>query len=139
MILAGLLIAVIGIAWGEVFPINKKLWTSSFVLLTSGVGLIGLGLCLGLFDVAGYRKLARPLEIVGINAIFIFVGSGLVAQLLRETSVGEQSTKGWLYETVFTDHIGDPKLASFAFAAATVAFWWIILWGMARRGWSVRV
>ena len=139
MIVAGIIVAAMGIAWGEVFPINKKLWTSSFVLLTSGVGMIGLGLCLGLFDVAGYRKLARPFEIVGINAIFIFVGSGLLAQLLGATHVGESSTKGWLYAKVFTDHISDPKLASFAFAAATVAFWWIILWGMARRGWSVRV
>ena len=139
MIVAGIIVAAVGIAWGEVFPINKKLWTSSFVLLTSGVGMMGLGLCLGLFDVAGYRKLARPFEIVGINAIFIFVGSGLLAQLLGATRVGESSTKGWLYEKIFTDHISDPKLASLAFAAATVAFWWIILWGMARRGWSVRV
>lgn len=148
MILAGLLIAAIGIAWGEVFPINKKLWTSSFVLLTSGVGMMGLGLCLGLFDVAGYRKLARPFEVVGINAIFIFVGSGLLSQLLGAIEMeitgtnGEAeaiSAKGWIYKEAFTDHISDPKLASFMFAAATVAFWWIILWGMARRGWSVRV
>lgn len=139
LIVAGIGLTAVGIAWGDVFPINKKLWTSSFVLLTSGVGMIGLGLCLGLFDVAGYRKLARPFEIVGINAIFIFVGSGLLAQLLGATRVGESSTKGWLYEKIFTDHISDPKLASLAFAAATVAFWWIILWEMARRGWSVRV
>jgi predicted acyltransferase len=139
LVVAGLIVAAVGLAWGTVFPINKKLWTSSFVLLTSGVGMMGLGFCLGLFDVAGYRKLARPFEIVGINAIFIFVGSGLLSQLLGAIRVGESSTKGWLYEKIFTDHISDPKLASFMFAAATVAFWWIILWGMARRGWSVRV
>ncbi len=139
LVVAGLIVAAVGLAWGTVFPINKKLWTSSFVLLTSGVGMTGLGFCLGLFDVAGYRKLARPFEIVGINAIFIFVGSGLLSQLLGAIRVGESSTKGWLYEKIFTDHISDPKLASFMFAAATVAFWWIILWGMARRGWSVRV
>jgi predicted acyltransferase len=139
LVVAGVIVAAVGLAWGTVFPINKKLWTSSFVLLTSGVGMAGLGLCLGLFDVAGWRKLARPFEIVGINAIFIFVGSGLLSQLLGATRIGESSTKGWLYEKLFTNHISDPKLASLAFAAATVAFWWIILWGMARRGWSVRV
>ena len=148
LIAAGIVLTAVGIAWGDVFPINKKLWTSSFVLLTSGVGMIGLGLCLGLFDVAGYRKLARPFEIVGINAIFIFVGSGLLSQLLgaikasvtTPAGVVEKTTvKGWIYKELFTDHISDPKLASLAFAAATVAFWWIILWGMARRGWSVRV
>lgn len=148
LIVAGIVLTAVGMAWGHVFPINKKLWTSSFVLLTSGVGMIGLGLCLGLFDVAGYRKLARPFEIVGINAIFIFVGSGLLSQLLgtikasvtTPAGVVETTTaKGWIYKELFTDHINDPKLASLAFAAATVAFWWIILWGMARRGWSVRV
>lgn len=148
LVVAGLVVAAIGLAWGMVFPINKKLWTSSFVLLTSGVGMTGLGLCLGLFDVAGYRKLARPFEIVGINAIFIFVGSGLLSQLLgaielkiagADGNADAISAKGWIYKELFTDHISDPKLASFMFAAATVAFWWIILWGMARRGWSVRV
>ncbi|WP_428307514.1 acyltransferase family protein [Lacipirellula sp.] len=147
-VIIGAVMAAIGLAWGEVFPINKKLWTSSFVLFTSGVGTIGLGLCLGLFDVAGYRKLARPFEIVGINAIFIFVGSGLLSQLLGAISakvtaadgtIETTSAKGWIYKELITDHIADPKLASFLFAAATVAFWWIILWGMARRGWSVRV
>lgn len=148
LVVAGLIVAAVGLAWGTVFPINKKLWTSSFVLLTSGVGMTGLGLCLGLFDVAGYRKLARPFEIVGINAIFIFVGSGLLSQLLGAIEMkivdadgGAEaiSAKGWIYKELFTDHVSDPKLASLMFAAATVAFWWIILWGMARRGWSVRV
>jgi predicted acyltransferase len=139
LIIVGLIVAAIGLAWDQAFPINKKLWTSSFVLLTSGVGMIGLGLCLGLFDVAGYKRLARPFEIVGINAIFVYVGSGLLARTLEATHVGELTTQDWLYKEAFTDQISDPKLASFAFAAATVAFWWIILGGMARRGWSVRV
>ena len=139
LIVAGLIVAAIGLAWGQVFPINKKLWTSSFVLLTSGVGMAGLAICLGLFDVAGYRKLARPFEIVGINAIFVFVGSGLLAQTLGAIKVGDTTAKGWLYKELFTDHISNAQLASLGFAFAYVIFWWIILWAMARRGWSIRV
>ena len=67
------------------------------------------------------------------------IGAGLLARLLSATHVGSQTTQQWLYEKLFTDHIADPKLASLAFAVTTVAFWWAILWAMARRGWSVRV
>lgn len=141
LIIVGIIVAAIGLAWGQVFPINKKLWTSSFVLLTSGVGMAGLAICLGLFDVAGYHKLARPFEIVGINAIFVFVGSGLLAQTLGAIKVGDTDTtaKGWIYKELFADHISNVQLASLGFAATYVIFWWIILWGMARRGWSIRV
>jgi predicted acyltransferase len=55
------------------------------------------------------------------------------------THIGGLTTKGWLYQTCFTSWISEPKLASLAFAMATVGFWWIILGIMARRGWSIRV
>jgi hypothetical protein len=45
----------------------------------------------------------------------------------------------WLYSTLFTSWIADPKLASLAFALAVVSFWWLVLWGMWRLGWSIRV
>jgi predicted acyltransferase len=139
LFVGGLAIAVAGLAWHETLPINKKLWTSSFVLLTGGLAISSLAVCLAVFDVAGMRRLGRPFEIVGVNAIFVFVGSSLLARLLASTHVGEQTTKDWLYQKLFTDHIADAKLASLSFALATIACWWIVLWVMARRGWSVRV
>jgi predicted acyltransferase len=139
LIAAGAAIAAIGLAWGEVFPINKKLWTSSFVLLTGGLASIGLGLCLGLFDVAGFRRLARPFEIVGVNAITVYVGAGLMARVLGSTRIGDHTTHQWIYRHLFTDHIANPKLASLGFALLFVAVWWLIAWAMSRRGWSLRV
>jgi predicted acyltransferase len=59
--------------------------------------------------------------------------------LLGRTHVGDATTHEWLYHTLFTSWITEPKLASLAFALATVAFWWLVLWAMARRGWTVRV
>jgi len=129
----------VGWAWGLVFPINKKLWTSSYVLLTGGLAMIVFAGALLKFDVGGWRRLARPWEIFGINAIFVFVASGLLAILLARTRVGETSTHDWIYGEFFTSWIADPKLSSLAFAAATVAFWWLVLWAMARRGWTIRV
>jgi predicted acyltransferase len=138
LIAAGAAVAAVGQWWHEVFPINKKIWTSSFVLLTSGLASIGLGLCLAIFDVAGWRRLARPFEVVGVNAITIYVGAGLLARLLGSTHIGELTTHEWVFKQ-FTDHISDPKLASLGFALLHVTFWWLIAWAMARRGWTVRV
>jgi len=135
----GMACVLIGLAWHAVLPINKKIWTSSFVVLTGGWALIVLGACLLKFDVWGWRRLARPFEIVGINAIFVFVASGLVSVLLSVTHVGEQTTKQWLYEHLFRSWISSPELSSLGFALVTVTFWWLVLWGMSRLGWSVRV
>ena len=79
LVACGFAIAAIGQTWHFAFPINKKLWTSSFVLLTGGLGMTLLAACLWIFDIRGWRRLARPFEIVGINAIFVFVCSGLLS------------------------------------------------------------
>ena len=139
LLVAGVTVAAIGLLWGQSFPINKKLWTSSFVLLTSGLAVANLALCLAVFDIGGHRRLARAFEIVGVNAIFVFVGASLAAQTLALKYKPDASLKDWIYEEGFTDPIHDPYLASFAFALTTVAIWWIILWAMSRRGWSIRV
>lgn len=139
LVVCGLLVAGLGEVWGLWLPINKKLWTSSFVLLTGGLATACLGACLAAFDVAGFRRGARPLEIVGVNAIFAFVGSGLLARLLGTIRVGEGSLQQAIYQTLFASRIADPRLASLGFALLTVAFWWIVLALMARRGWSIRV
>jgi predicted acyltransferase len=135
----GLACFAVGWGWGFWFPISKKLWTSSFVLLTAGLAMVALALCLLVCDVWGRRRLARPFEIVGINAIFVFVASGLVAQLLGIVKIGGVTAHAWIYRHLFTSWIADPMLSSLSFALATVAFWWLILWGMSRCGWSVRV
>lgn len=139
LIVAGIVIAAIGQGWHFAFPINKKIWTSSFVLLTGGLAMIMLAGCLLKFDLWAWRRLARPFEIVGMNAIFVFVASGLLAMTLGRTHVGELSTHQWLYQTLITSWIDDPKLASLAFAILIVSFWWFVLWVMSRLGWTIRV
>lgn len=128
-----------GILWGTTFPLSKKLWTSSFVVLTAGWALVFLAGSLLKFDIWGWRRIGRAFEVVGVNAILVFVASGLSAVLLGVTHVGEQTTKQWLYETLFTSWISTPELSSLAYAIATVAFWWIAMWLLSLRGWTVRV
>lgn len=139
LVACGLAIAAAGQLWHEWLPINKKLWTSSFVVLTGGLAAAGLGACLAVFDVLGMRRLGRPFEIAGVNAIFAFVGSGMLARLLGTVPWGETTVRQALYQFAFASRIADPKLASLAFALTTVAFWWVLLALMARRGWTIRV
>jgi predicted acyltransferase len=139
LVVAGLICAAVGQGWHYWFPINKKIWTSSFVLLTGGLAMVVLAGCLLKFDIWGWRRLARPFEIIGINAIFVFVASGLVAILLGRWRIGDISAHEWLYQTLITSWVTDPKLASLCFAIGIVVFWWLVLWVMARLGWSIRV
>ncbi|MEX2171926.1 MAG: heparan-alpha-glucosaminide N-acetyltransferase domain-containing protein [Pirellulales bacterium] len=139
LLLGGAVLVAIALLWNESFPINKKLWTSSFVLLTGGCSMIAFAACLFAFDGLGLKRLARPFEIVGINAIFVYVGAVLLSRLIAVTSIGDLTTKDWIYKELFTSWIDSPVVASHTFAAAMVAFWWIILWLMSRKGWSIRV
>jgi predicted acyltransferase len=139
LLACGIACAAIGQGWHVYFPVNKKLWTSSFVLLTGGLGMVVLAGCLLKFDLWGWRRLARPFEIVGINAIFVFVASGLLGMWLGRWRIAGMSAHDWIYSNFFTSWLTDPKLASLGFALAVVAFWWIILWIMSRLGWTIRV
>ncbi|MEN1678824.1 MAG: DUF5009 domain-containing protein [Planctomycetota bacterium] len=151
----GVGMSVVGQLWdwlahpGLGMPINKALWTPSFVLLTAGLALLLLSGCLLLLDSSRGRspraeKIASAFQLVGVNAIFVFVASGLFARALSLYKVGEQSLKGWVYQNGFItplEAVGltDPKLSSLAFALAFVGFWWLVLWMMWIRGWSIRV
>jgi len=141
---AGCLAAILGAAWGLALPLNKKLWTSSYVILTSGLAACFLAVLLRLIDVGRRPPWSRCLEIAGVNAIFIFVASGLVGRWLVLARVPRSggdpvALKAWLYERGFACWLAPPELASLAYALATVAVWWLVLAAMARRGWTLHV
>lgn len=71
--LMGCIFLFLGWLWGFSFPINKNLWTSSFVLWTGGCALITFALCFLIIDILGYTKWALPLKIFGMNALFAFI------------------------------------------------------------------
>jgi predicted acyltransferase len=132
---------VIGRLWGFFFPINKQLWTSSYVVFTAGWALLLLAACYETIEVRGW-KWGRPFEIMGLNAIFLFVASGIVARILLKTHIGSganaPTTYTWIYENWFVPWAG-PLNGSLAFAVTAVLFWWLILYGMYRRGWQMRI
>ncbi|MEG3839985.1 DUF5009 domain-containing protein [Microcoleus sp. herbarium14] len=139
--IGGLSCIVIGQLWGFSFPINKQLWTSSYVVFTAGWALLLLAACYETIEVRGW-KWGRPFEIMGLNAIFVFVASGIVARLLLKTHIGTgksaPTTYTWIYENWFLPWAG-PLNGSLAFAVTAVLCWWLILYGMYRRGWQIKI
>lgn len=73
MMIASMILLLAGIAWNVFFPINKNLWTSSFVCIAAACGLFGFALFYYIIDVKGFRKWAFPLKVIGLNSITIYL------------------------------------------------------------------
>ncbi|MDX1503626.1 MAG: DUF5009 domain-containing protein, partial [Thermoanaerobaculia bacterium] len=121
-----------GLAWDLLFPINKNLWTSSYVLFTAGAALETLALCYWLIDVHGRRAWARPAILLGWNPLALYVASSLTASLMGAIPVAGTPLKGWLHQTLFASWLA-PRAASLAFALVYVALWTGVAWALARR------
>ncbi|MGH9958516.1 MAG: acyltransferase family protein [Pyrinomonadaceae bacterium] len=131
---AGMSCVVIGWALNSFFPINKALWTSSYVVFTGGLALQLLAFCYWLIDIKGYRRWAKPFEIFGMNAIALYVGAGLMAELLGVIKVGTPRVdlKSWIYNNLFASW-ASPVNASLAFAITFVLVWLGLMWMLYRR------
>jgi predicted acyltransferase len=136
---AGLVGLAAGWVWGLVFPINKALWTSAYVVYGAGWSLLLLAACYEIVEVRGLRRVGWPLQVLGVNAIALFFASGIVARLLLALRVGDgRSLYQWLYDGLFVPWAG-PLNGSLFFALATVALWWLALYALYRRGWFLRL
>lgn len=134
----GILATIGGLAGGLIFPINKSLWTSSYVLYTGGLAMIALSLCYWVIDVKGYKKFTKPAIVFGVNAIFVFAVSGLLPRTLNLMQVTLSSGKQvgsstYLYQTFFRPYFSSPYHASLAWAIAWVLLWMSVLWIMYNR------
>jgi predicted acyltransferase len=135
---AGILGIAVGELWALAFPINKSLWTSSYVMLTAGLALLALSACYWLVEVRGRRRWAIPLAVLGVNALVLFFLSTLVARLLSIIKVGAEgrSLQAELFDRVFAP-LASPVNASLAYAAAYVVAWWALVCMLYR--WNVRL
>ena len=133
---------VAGLVWNWVFPINKNLWTSSYVLFTAGMAAVTIAVCAWLIEVRGYRRWAGPFITYGLNPLVAFIGSGAMARVLGLIHLpfgGESvSLQQVIYRTLFASWLA-PRNASLAFAIGFVALWYGILKLLERRKIVLRV
>ncbi len=129
--IAGLIGIAAGAAWGLVFPINKNLWTSSYVVFTAGWACLILGIWIRWLP-------ARPFGVFGLNPLIAFVGSGMMTRLLGIIKVGGVSLHAAGYRTLFKPYF-EPHLASLLYALTFVLVWYVILWVLDRNRIHLRV
>jgi len=131
---AGIALIVAGLLIHPFFPINKRLWTSSFALLSSGVGAILLGLLAIALESAVARRIATPLLVLGGNAILAFVLSVLldIFSTYNVFKGGTQNPQAWGMEMA-QRFIAEPKLASLACAAAILVLITAAIWPLHKR------
>jgi predicted acyltransferase len=138
-----LIFGVIGLAAGKFFniwfPINKKLWTSSYVVFTAGFALVVLALCYWLLDVRKLRgRWTTPVLVFGMNAIAAYTLSEMLAASLDSWHVDMAGhvvpLQRFIYFRLFTwPHGGSTANASLAFAIAFVAVCWVAMWVLYRK------
>jgi predicted acyltransferase len=139
----GLILVIAGWTWDLAFPINKSLWTSSYVLYTGGWAMQVLAASHWTIDAGGHQSWTKPFLYFGTNAIFAFVASGLLAKAMsRSRWTTEDGTEislwNFIYQQVYASWL-EPRVASLAFALTLVLLFYIILRWMYRRNWFINV
>ncbi|MEO8885023.1 MAG: heparan-alpha-glucosaminide N-acetyltransferase domain-containing protein [Mucilaginibacter sp.] len=119
----GVLAIVTGLIWGLFFPINKALWTSSYVLYAGGWAIVGLGICYWLIDVQGYKKWASPFVAFGVNALPAYILSNYIPHYLNKLKFGGAT----IYQTLYAPYFS-PFNASVASAVVLVLLIWLLMW-----------
>lgn len=139
---AGAILTVLGLGWDWLLPINKSLWTSSYVVFSAGVAMLSLATASWMIDIQGLRSWTRPFVTYGLNPLVAFLGSGIMARTLGSIRIEWAGTSRSLQEVIFERAFASwlaPIDASLLFAASFVLFWYLILVGFERRGWILKI
>jgi len=133
----GSIAMVLGLMWNWSFPINKSLWTSSYVLFTAGMACVAIATIMWIVDYCNVKWWTKPWVVFGVNPIVAFVGSGVMARLIytlwhvnyKGQSISIQSA---IYQSLFLPWLPE-RVASLAFAIAFVLLWYGILLVLYRK------
>jgi len=119
-------------------PINKPLWTPSYVLLSSGLACLVLAFCIYLIDIKQYRQWAAPFVVFGANAIAFYMFAGITGRLLIMIPVADTTLKAWIYSYLYTPLFGQLN-GSLAFAISFLVVSYIVMHWMYRKNifWKV--
>jgi predicted acyltransferase len=147
LFVAGNLLMFVGAIMNIWLPINKNLWTSSYSVFMAGIAMNVFAVFYWLVDVKGYQRGARPFAIYGMNAITVFMLSGLLGRISLGIKVPDAEGKAvalktYLFQTCFNSSLStigfSPKICSLSWALAYMLGLYLVAYGMYRRKWLVK-
>ncbi|MCD1599949.1 acyltransferase family protein [Rheinheimera aquimaris] len=138
LLLCGVVAVWLAELWHFSLPINKSLWTPSFVLLSSGYCAIALATCLWLCDIKKYRLWSAPFVVFGANAILFFMFAGIAARLLGMIPAGDISLQSWLFSNLYQPAFGNYN-GSLAFAISFLLLSYLLMHWCYKRGIFLKV
>jgi predicted acyltransferase len=119
----GAIALAIGLLWSDGFPVNRPLWTGSFVMLTTGWVCMTFIACIYLCELKQAQKWLFPLKVCGMNSLAIYVMTSLFTYTLQHVrTLSGVSLKVWLYEHIYAAVLGDNMWASLAYALVFLIF-----------------
>jgi predicted acyltransferase len=150
LFVAGVAMILTGFCWDMVFPINKKIWTSSYTIYTSGLATITIATMIYLIE---YRKargwLTKFFDVFGKNALFVFALSAFLPRTLSLIRIPDHlNEKGqmvyispwsWLYQRVLIHIPGDPRIGSLLYALCVITFMWAICYWLDKKRIYIKV
>jgi predicted acyltransferase len=150
LFVVGVGMLITGYAWDLSFPVNKKIWTSSYVVVTTGMAILLIGTMIYAIEIRGMRGgWTRFFDVFGKNALFVFALSAFLPKGLRLIRIpngmngkGEPIyTNPWsfMYDKVYKQIPGDPRIGSLLFALTVILFMWAICFWMDKKKIYVKV
>lgn len=138
----GLVLVILGLIWNQFFPMNKSLWTSSFVLYTAGFATLFLAAFYYVIDIKGYKNWTTPILFWGVNPMIVFFLSGILPRVLSSIKVANPSyvmgnledipeqigLQAYLNKFCIVPYFDYPKVASLVWALLNITFWSLVLW-----------
>lgn len=136
MLSASVVCIMVGLFWDTVFPINKALWTSSYVVYVAGLALLVLGILYFVIDVLEIKFWTKPFVIFGVNPMVVFFFSGIILRALNMIKIAQPNNvehpevglTSWLYSNWIEPNFENLKTASLAGALTYVLIWFVILY-----------
>ena len=129
---------IVGHLWDIFFPINKALWTSSFVLVTAGWANLILALIYFITDVKDI-KFGKIFRYAGANAIVLYFLSSFISKIMGTVKVGETSLHGWLFDTIYVHDFMLTELSSLLYGLTVVSFYALLAYVLYQRKIFIKV
>lgn len=140
LFVAGIALLLTGFCWDMVMPINKKIWTSSYVVYTTGLAIITLATMMYLIEIKGVKSwLSRFFDVFGKNALFVFALSAFLPKGLALIKLEGANPWNWLYKKVLVHVPGAPENGSLLYAIAVISFMWLICYWMDKKRIYIKV